>query len=110
MRSPRRAGAGQSSRVRIVLYTDLVISPAQLFWHRDLGLLTKAFRDLGHDAWLIVHPAKLHPPKSKVRSEAGPPPTTRRGKGTSLILSFSASGHGQNTTPFAVPPCRPPLG
>ncbi len=41
--------------MRILLYTDLTIRPDQLFWHRDLGLLTKAFRDLGHDAYLVVH-------------------------------------------------------
>jgi len=43
--------------LKILLYTDLTIRPDQLFWHRDLGLLTKAFRDLGHDALLVVHPA-----------------------------------------------------
>ena len=43
--------------MKILLYTDLTIRPDQLFWHRDLGLLTKAFRDLGHDALLVVHPA-----------------------------------------------------
>lgn len=43
--------------MKIYLYTDLKISPGQLFWHRDLGLLTKAFRSLGHEAWLVVHPA-----------------------------------------------------
>ncbi len=51
--------------LRIFLYTDLTILPDELFWHRDLGLLTKALRDLGHDAWLVVHPAKeftRHPP------------------------------------------------
>ena len=41
--------------MKILLYTDLTIRPDQLFWHRDLGLLTKAFRDLGHDAYLVVH-------------------------------------------------------
>ena len=63
--------------MRILLFTDLVVRPDQLFWHRDLGLLTKAFRSLGHDAWLVVHSAKLRPRESKVRSEAGPPPATR---------------------------------
>ena len=43
--------------MKILLYTDLTIRPDQLFWHRDLGLLTKAFRDLGHEAYLVVHPA-----------------------------------------------------
>ena len=43
--------------LKILLYTDLAIRPDQLFWHRDFGLLTKAFRDLGHDAYLVVHPA-----------------------------------------------------
>jgi glycosyltransferase involved in cell wall biosynthesis len=43
--------------LKILLYTDLTIRPDQLFWHRDLGLLTKAFRDLGHNALLVVHPA-----------------------------------------------------
>ena len=59
-------------KIRILLYTDLCVSLDDLFWHRDLGLLTKAFRELGHDAWLVVHPAKLRPRESKVRSEAGP--------------------------------------
>ena len=43
--------------MKILLYTDLTIRPDQLFWHRDLGLLTKAFRELGHEAYLVVHPA-----------------------------------------------------
>ena len=43
--------------MKILLYTDLTIHPDQLFWQRDLGLLTKAFRDLGHEAYLVVHPA-----------------------------------------------------
>ena len=43
--------------MKILLYTDLSVSPDHLFWHRDLGLLTKAFRDLGHDAYLVVHHA-----------------------------------------------------
>ena len=43
--------------MKILLYTDLTIRPDQLFWHRDLGLLTKAFRDLGHNAYLVAHPA-----------------------------------------------------
>ncbi len=43
--------------MKVLLYTDLTIRPDQLFWHRDFGLLTKAFRDLGHDAYLVVHPA-----------------------------------------------------
>ncbi|NBT47669.1 MAG: glycosyltransferase [Actinobacteria bacterium] len=41
--------------MKILLYTDLAIRPDQLFWHRDLGLLTKAFHDLGNDAYLVVH-------------------------------------------------------
>ena len=43
--------------MKILLYTDIAIRTDQLFWHRDLGLLTKAFRDLGHEAYLVVHPA-----------------------------------------------------
>ena len=41
--------------MKILLYTDLAVRTDQLFWHRDLGLLTKAFRDLGHEAYLVVH-------------------------------------------------------
>jgi len=41
--------------LKILLYTDLAVRTDQLFWHRDLGLLTKAFRDLGHEACLVVH-------------------------------------------------------
>ena len=60
--------------MKILLYTDLAIRPDQLFWHRDLGLLTKAFRNLGHDAYLVVHPAvdplsKIKYPTSKIREE-----------------------------------------
>jgi glycosyltransferase involved in cell wall biosynthesis len=60
--------------LKILLYTDLAIRPDQLFWHRDLGLLTKAFRNLGHDAYLVVHPAvdplsKIKYPTSKIREE-----------------------------------------
>ncbi|NBS54472.1 glycosyltransferase [bacterium] len=65
MHSPYEARARQSTFVRILLYTDLKVSASTLFWHRDLGLLTKAFRDLGHDAWLVVHPAFKTPPKTK---------------------------------------------
>jgi len=42
--------------MRILLFTDLKIGSKDLFWCRDLGLLTKAFRELGHDARLVVHP------------------------------------------------------
>jgi glycosyltransferase involved in cell wall biosynthesis len=60
--------------LKILIYTDLTIRPDQLFWHRDLGLLTKAFRDLGHDAYLVVHPAvdplsKIKNPTSKIPEE-----------------------------------------
>jgi glycosyltransferase involved in cell wall biosynthesis len=60
--------------LKILLYTDLTIRPNQLFWHRDLGLLTKAFRDLGHEACLVVHPAfdplsKIKNPTSKIPEE-----------------------------------------
>jgi len=60
--------------LKILLYTDLTIRLDQLFWHRDLGLLTKAFRDLGHDAYLVVHPAvdplsKIKNPTSKIPEE-----------------------------------------
>ena len=60
--------------MKILLYTDLTIRPDQLFWQRDLGLLTKAFRDLGHDAYLVVHPAvdplsKIKNPTSKIPEE-----------------------------------------
>ena len=48
--------------MKILIYTDLTIRPDQLFWHRDLGLLTKAFRALGHNALLVVHPATEPPP------------------------------------------------
>jgi|LauGreDrversion2_6_1035139.scaffolds.fasta_scaffold102055_1 hypothetical protein len=34
--------------MKIPLNTDLTIRPDQLFWHRDFGLLTKAFRYLDH--------------------------------------------------------------
>jgi glycosyltransferase involved in cell wall biosynthesis len=78
--------------LKILLYTDLTIRPDQLFWHRDLGLLTKAFRSLGHDAYLVVHPAtepsatpavpnKLDHPREQpfevpqLRDEVGPLPT-----------------------------------
>jgi len=78
-----------ASFVKILLYTDLTIRPDQLFWHRDLGLLTKAFRDLGHEAYLVVHlvtePAPppaisnelVHPSEQpfevpQVRDEVGP--------------------------------------
>ena len=60
--------------MKILLYTDLAIRPDQLFWHRDLGLLTKAFRDLGHDALLVVHPAgdassKIKNPKLNIPND-----------------------------------------
>ncbi|NDC79711.1 MAG: glycosyltransferase family 1 protein [Verrucomicrobia bacterium] len=43
--------------MKILLYTDLTVGPAELFWHRDLGLLTQAFRELGHEASLAIHPS-----------------------------------------------------
>jgi glycosyltransferase involved in cell wall biosynthesis len=59
---------------RIFLYTNLVIQDGEVFWHRDLGLLTQAFRSLGHDAWLVVHPkfesaSKMQNQKSKIPKE-----------------------------------------
>ncbi len=78
--------------MKILLYTDLAIRPDQLFWHRDLGLLTKAFRDLGHEAYLVVHlatepratpaaPNEIDHPREQpfevpqLRDEVGPLPT-----------------------------------
>jgi len=60
--------------LKILLYTDLAIRPDQLFWHRDLGLLTKAFGDLGHEAYLVVHKSdnslsKIKHPTSKIPEE-----------------------------------------
>ena len=87
--------------MKILLYTDLTIRSDQLFWHRDLGLLTKAFRTLGHDALLVVHPAtepgaapavpnkldhpseqpfEAPPERSKVWSEVGPHSEIRNSK------------------------------
>ena len=87
--------------MKILLYTDLTIRPDQLFWHRDLGLLAKAFRDLGHDAYLVVHlatepsatpavpnkldhpreqPFEAPPERSKVWSEVGPHSEIRNSK------------------------------
>ena len=89
--------------MKILLYTDLAIRPDQLFWHRDLGLLTKAFRDLGHNAYLVVHlatepsatpavpneldhpreqPFEAPPERSKVWSEVGPHSKIRNSKST----------------------------
>ena len=84
--------AASASFLKILLYTDLAIRPDQLFWHRDLGLLTQAFRSLGHDAYLVVHPATEpsanpavpneidHPREQpcvvpQLRDEVGPLPT-----------------------------------
>ena len=73
--------------MKILLYTDLAIRLDQLFWHRDLGLLTKAFRALGHNALLVVHPAfdplsKIKNPLSKISEEPvlWPSPSQVRGK------------------------------
>ena len=55
--------------MKILLYTDLTIRPDQLFWHRDLGLLTKAFRDLGHEAYLVVHLATEPSPPPAISNE-----------------------------------------
>jgi glycosyltransferase involved in cell wall biosynthesis len=66
--------------LKILLYTDLTIRPDQLFWHRDLGLLTKAFRDLGHEAYLVVHLATEPSPApdscshSEIRNSKSPIP------------------------------------
>ena len=52
--------------MKILLHTDLAVRPEELFWHRDLGLLTEAFRGLGHDATLVVHPAQPAKNHSKI--------------------------------------------
>ena len=83
--------------MKILLYTDLNIPPEQLFWHRDLGLLTIALRDLGRDAYLVVHlatepgatlgaPNELDHPREQpfevpqVRDVAGPHSEIRNSK------------------------------
>ena len=66
--------------MKILLYTDLAVRTDQLFWHRDLGLLTKAFRALGHDAYLVVHLATEPSPApdscshSEIRNSKSPIP------------------------------------
>ena len=59
--------------MKILLYTDLTIRPDQLFWHRDLGLLAKAFRDLGHNALLVVHLATEPSPPPAISNELDHP-------------------------------------
>lgn len=54
--------------MRILLYTDLTVGPAELFWHRDLGLLTLALRELGHEASLAIHP--LDPDGGPIRAKS----------------------------------------
>jgi len=55
----RKSNDGSThAELKILLHTDLAIRPEELFWHRDLGLLTQAFRGLGHEATLVVHPAQ----------------------------------------------------
>ena len=54
--------------MKILLYTDLTIREDELFWHRDLGLLTRAFRHLGHEAQLVVHPAR----ESNIHNQTSP--------------------------------------
>lgn len=79
--------------MKILPHTDLAIRPNQLSWHCDLGLLTKAFRALGHEAYLVVHlateprtspaipneldytreqPFEAPPEQSEARREVGP--------------------------------------
>lgn len=58
--------------MKILLYTDLAIREDELFWHRDLGLLTRAFRELGHDASLIVHRALKSASKIKNQKSKNP--------------------------------------
>ena len=67
------APSSKTACLKILLYTDLTIRPDQLFWHRDLGLLSKAFRDLGHDAYLVVHPATEPPPAKTIPNELDHP-------------------------------------
>lgn len=60
---------GGFSRLKILLYSEIIVATDQLFWHRDLGLLAKGFRDLGHDACLVVHPEH--------QAASSPSPTTK---------------------------------
>ena len=98
--------------MKIFCYTDLQARAQNLFWHRDLGLLTEAFRALGHDAWLVVHPkfesaSKIKNQKSQKNQPSGPlPPKSvilSGGKAINPIWSFSAFGPAQSTTPSAGP-------
>lgn len=75
MRPGQKSGVGPPpADLKILLYTDLTILPEELFWHRDLGLLTHALRSLGQDAWLVVHPGCKTPseignPSSKINKD-----------------------------------------
>ena len=42
--------------LKVIAYTPLQGGPGRVFWHRDLGLLTRGFRKLGHEALLAIHP------------------------------------------------------
>lgn len=61
---PPRGGEGLAERhflglvpdLKIIAYTPLQGEPGRVFWHRDLGLLTRGFRKLGHEAFLAIHP------------------------------------------------------
>ena len=103
--------------MKILLYTDLTIRPDQLFWHRDLGLLTKAFRDLGHESYLVVHlatepsanpaaPNELDHPREQpfevpqLRDEVGPLPTFA----PSHVPTSAASNIKNPTSKIPIPP------
>ena len=91
--------------MKILLYTDLTIRSDQLFWHRDLGLLTKAFRALGHEAYLVVHLATEPRPApdsfshSEIRAQARP---ATAGKNPRVSASRNR-GEKSASAPFVAP-------
>ena len=80
-------------RLRILALLPLVYGDTYGFWNRDLGLIVRALRALGHDAWLVaLYAADQTPGPDKpviraTREELGEPEWWEKQKPDAIIIN-----------------------
>ena len=91
---PNSASDGaDGKRLRILALLPLVYGDSYGFWNRDLGLIVRVLRALGHDAWLVAlydrsqTPGPDKPVIRATREELGVPAWWKNQKPDAIIIN-----------------------
>jgi len=88
---------GRGERLRILALLPLIYGDSYGFWNRDVGLIVRTLRSMGHDAWLVAlyHPDQTPgPDKPVIRAtlkELAEPAWWRKQQPDALIINTWAA-------------------